>query len=397
MQRVLITGATGFIGPYLLQALAKGEFKSQIERIALIRPGSTLNGVDPSSYHVVYGDVTDPSALRSTLRPLFEKGIDCVFHLAGKVSVNASSHKSGNALERSELERVNVQGTQTIVDLCHEFWQEFHQDVGRLIYASSVVAVGASASPADILNENSVNLLRKYKLPNFESKARSEEIVLKACREGKIDAVVVNLSMVFGAGDAKKAPRKGNILAARGELGFYTQGGLSVVSVEDVADGLISAWKKGRKGERYILSGENLTFKNLLGLYAKATGASPPRYKIPNWLVKGIGNAVDRFKIKAPLNRESSLAATHFFWYDHSKARKELDFHPQPAHVAIESSVRWMKKNGLILFILIPSLFISRLCIGGMSGAASMRNSGNFGAKGRLFLTELRQTQKAIR
>lgn len=322
---MLVTGANGFLGKYLLKAL----LRENHEVVALVRAAGAVTELQALSCKVVRGDVTDKQSLRQAFA-----GVEAVFHLASQVSVFSS--------DRAQLYKTNVEGTRNVLELCRE------NSVGRLVHVSSVVAVGASSDAEGIMNENSVNSTRAFQFPNCESKSVGEELVLQACRRGEVDAVVVNPSMVFGAGDAVKPPRKGNILAAQGKLAWYTRGGLSAVGAEDVVAGMIAALKRGRKAERYILSGENLTMKQVLGLYAECAGARPPRHEMPSWLLRMLGRIVDALRLRIPLSWEGAVAATSFHWFDHSKAAKELGFNPRPAREAIQGSVDWMRSQGYL-------------------------------------------------
>ncbi|MNT34154.1 hypothetical protein D3C72_1701150 [compost metagenome] len=141
------------------------------------------------------------------------------------------------------------------------------------------------------------------------------------------------------------------IKVAQGRLKFYTSGGVNVVAVEDVVAGIISAWKKGRKGERYILSGENLLIKDLFAIIAAEAGRKAPSIELPEHLLHVIGSfgdSLEKIGLKGPLSKENAWTATMFHWFDSSKARAELDFTPRPAKEAIHNSVRWMHDQGLI-------------------------------------------------
>ncbi len=323
--KALVTGASGFIGQHLVKALLSQSW----DVVGLTHSAQGADELKNLSCRIETGDVTDFSSLKKAVQE-----VDAVFHLASLVSIRAS--------DRERLKEINVGGTQNIVSLCREL------KIPRLIHASSVVAVGASESPADLLNENSPNILRKYRFPNCESKALSEEIVLKASRQGEIDAVVVNPSMVFGAGDAKKEMRRSNVMAAQGKLAFYPRGGLSVVAVEDVVSGMVAAFHRGVRSERYILSGENLTTRRLMEMHAEIAGVAPPQKAIPTPILRGIGKIAQWMPWDAPINYEGAVAATLYHWFDCSKARQKLDYQPRPAIEAIRNSVEWMSENRVI-------------------------------------------------
>lgn len=315
MKKVLVTGASGFLGGYLTRELVRLQYDVTV----LVRdPAWKQDGV-----RVVVGNILDVQSLSQAL-----EGQEAVFHLAALVALKRSERKSCFDL--------SIQGTQNVVEACKK------AKVKRLVHVSSVVSIGASLTPDRSLNEGAENILKGKGFSNFDAKLKAEEIVLAAANRGEIDAVVVNPSMIFGAGDAKKAARKGNVLAAKGKLPFYPPGGINVVAVEDVVDGMIRALEKGKSGERYILSGENMTFKEVLTLYSTLAGAKPPRSAMSASALKMAGRLADSLKLNSSLSYETALAATLYHWFDHSKATQELGFSPRPAREAIENSVKWI-------------------------------------------------------
>ena len=105
-----------------------------------------------------------------------------------------------------------------------------------------------------------------------------------------VDIVVVNPSNVYGSGDALKASRKTQLQVARGRMPFYTDGGINIVRVQEVVEAFVAAWLRGRRGERYIVGGENITVKELLRLYADAAGVAPPAWRLPSWALTVAGH-----------------------------------------------------------------------------------------------------------
>lgn len=326
--KVLVTGANGFLGSWLTRALVNDGH----EVFALVRPKSDVSELNGSGCKYVYGDVTDAISLLEAF-----KDMEAVFHLAGVIAYKKS--------QRALMERVNVEGTRNVVEVCRE------RHVKRLVYISSVVAVGAGFSPSDILTEDSAYNIKDLNLGYFETKHDAELIVKKSCDRNEIDAVILNPSTIYGGGDAKKGSRKMQIKVAQGRLKFYTSGGVNVVAAEDVVAGILSAWKKGRKGERYILSGENILIKDLFRMIAEEAGSTPPTRQLPDALlhiVGEIGDGMEKMGMKGPLSRENAYTATMYHWFDSAKARKELGFNPRPAREAIRNSVQWMKEHGLV-------------------------------------------------
>lgn len=326
--KVLVTGANGFLGSWVTRALADEGH----EVYALVRPKADLSELNGVPCTFVHGDVTDIESLLQTF-----KGMDSIFHLAGVIAYKKS--------QRHLMDKVNVQGTANVVEVCREY------KIRRLVYLSSVVAIGAGFTSSEICNENSAYNISNLDLGYFETKRAAEEIVKKACDKNEIEAVILNPSTIYGAGDAKKGSRKMQLKVAQGKLKFYTSGGVNVVAVEDVVDGILKAWKSGRNGERYILAGENILIKDLFAMIAAEAGVPAPTLQLPTGLLHAIGvvgDLLEKLGLKGPLSRENAYTATMFHWFDSSKAQKELNFHPRPARFAIHNSVQWMKDQGLL-------------------------------------------------
>ncbi|MFM6927628.1 MAG: NAD-dependent epimerase/dehydratase family protein [Bdellovibrio sp.] len=326
--KVLVTGANGFLGSWVTRALVDEGH----EVYALVRPKSDLSELNGINCKYVYGDVTDIVSLLAAF-----KGIDTVFHLAGVIAYKGS--------DRALMERVNVQGTANVVEVCREC------HVRRLVHLSSVVAIGGSRSSSEIMDEKSEFNVHDLNLGYFETKFAAEEIVKKAVAKGEIDAVILNPSTIYGPGDARKGSRKMMLKVAQGKFKFYTSGGVNVVAVQDVVKGILSAWKVGKKGERYILAGENILIKDLFRIIAEEAGVPAPIHHLPDQmlhLVGTIGDVMEKMGFKGPLSKENAYTATMYHWFDSSKAQKDLDFHPRPAREAIHNSVQWIKEQGML-------------------------------------------------
>jgi dihydroflavonol-4-reductase len=326
--KTIVTGANGFLGSWLCKRfLQEGHDVS-----ALVRKNSDLTELQSQKINLIYGDVTDYQSLAVAF-----KGFDYVIHAAGVVGYSKSL--------RQIMQQVNVQGTSNVVRACHQ------NQVSRLLHISSVVAIGAGFTENEIMDEDSKYNLSDLDLGYFETKRMAEEIILNAVAEKKIDAVMVNPSTMYGAADAKKGSRKNQIKVAQGRLRVYTHGGVNVVSVKDAVDGVVSALKVGRNGQRYILAGNNLTIQQLFAKIADCAGVKAPNSEFPTWLLRSLGSVGDTMMsvgLKFPFNRESAYAATMFHWFKNKKAMDELGFHPQHSDIAIEQSVRWMKDNGYL-------------------------------------------------
>jgi dihydroflavonol-4-reductase len=326
--KVLVTGATGFLGGWLVRRLAQDGLDVRIIK----RPKTSLDELaDLQKLEVFPGDVTDLESLQKAT-----KDVDSVFHLAGLIAYTRA--------QRAAMENVNVQGTANVLQACAE------NSVRRLLHLSSVTAIGASFDGRQPLNENSPYNLEKLNLGYFETKRKAEELVRKATQAGRVDAVIINPSTIYGPGDAKKGSRSTQLKVARGKFPFYTSGGVNVVSIEDAVHCIVEGWRVGRTGERYIVAGQNLTIKELFEVIASEAGVQAPRYHLPTpavHLLGKIGDLMEAIGKKGPISSENAWTSTLYHWFDSSKAQRELGLKPRPAREAIRASVAWIKANGL--------------------------------------------------
>ena len=247
--RAFVTGGNGFLGAHLIRKLVK----EGIEVVPFIRKNSQLSEIENKDrLQFQYGDITDKASIAAALK---KSKPDVVFHLAGFVGYKKS--------ERPLMEAINVVGTKNVIEVMAEV------GVSKLVHVSSVVAIGAGYSPSEVLDESSIYNLGPLNLGYFETKRKAEELVKNATTKGDIQSVILNPSTIYGPADAKKSSRKTQVKVAQGKFKFYTAGGVSVLSVEDAIEGIFQGFKKGKNGERYILSGENILIKDLFAKIAK--------------------------------------------------------------------------------------------------------------------------------
>lgn len=322
-KKVIVTGANGFLGSNLCKKLLEQGYKVSV----LVRRNSDISELAHLNLEYHYGDILDLNSMILAFR-----NQDYVFHLAGLISYKK--------YDRERMHKVNVEGTYNVIEAC-----KLNQ-VKKLINLSSVATVGSSFNK-NILDETSPYTVTQLQIGYFETKKEAENLVIKAAKHNEIFAVCVNPSTIYGSADAKKGSRRNQVKVAKGIMPFYTSGGVNVVSVDDVTDGILLALEKGQSGERYIISGENITIKELFELIAQAAHVKAPSKQIPNFVLQIAGFFGDLFK--KGISRDNANTATMFHWFKHDKATKELGYVPKhSARYAIQQSVNWMKENGYL-------------------------------------------------
>lgn len=328
--RVLVTGATGFIGSHVARSLT--ENGAQVR--ALCRPGSPALLIDGLPVEPVLGDVLDPASLAASC-----VAMEAVVHCA------AQMRGPGSADSRIES---HVQGTRNVLEAAAL------TGVRRFVYISSVAALGIPEQPpADDdrrvrpLDESHVWRGPAAAWPYGFAKHRAEELVRQAARQG-LGAVIVNPALVIGPGDRN---RVSNILIwhiLHGRVPPLVPGGLNVVAVEDVAGGTTAALERGRVGERYILCGENRTLADLIQTTARLLGRRPPRWHLSlrtTRTVAAVASVLAR-ALRLPLAPELLQQAGVHFYYSGDKARRDLGLAPpRPYESAALAAAQWYRRH----------------------------------------------------
>jgi len=324
----LVTGATGFLGSHIVRKLAE---RGEKVRILLRRSSKTVN-IDDIDVEKVYGDVTDMESVRKAM-----EGCDTLYHAAGIVSFKQADYK--------KMEAVNVGGTNNV------FTAAMEAGVKKAVYTSSVAAIGLKPG-RELANEETPFDPKSTDIQYILSKYHAEREALRFAEKG-LPLVLVNPSIVIGAGDVYVSTTGIILWYCKRRLPGYTDGGINLVDAEDVAEGHLLAAEKGRIGEKYILSNRNIMIKELFEVLEKVTGIPRPKMKIPYPLAyAGAYIAEKILGISAPnyvaMDIDSIKGSKHFWYFDNSKAVKELGFSPAPLEVTIERTVKWFKEHGYL-------------------------------------------------
>lgn len=318
--KILVTGATGFLGHHVVrQLLAKGHHVRILRR----RSSSTqlLTGL---SIETALGDVTDfPSVLAAT------QGREVVFHVAGHVSFWKD--------DREIQTKINVQGTRNLVQAA------LQSKVRRLVHTSSIAAIGIPPE-GQLGDETLAYNWWPYRINYCNTKYLAELEIQRGVEAG-LDAVIVNPATIFGAGDINLNAGALILQMKKGRVPFTIPGGCCTCDVEDVARGHLLALERGQKGERYVLGGENLTWREIMNQVAQVVGVDPPKRTLPAWAFSLLGRSQDLvslFTHKAPpITRESALFGGINYFFSSEKARRELGYTFIPFQESAAKTYRW--------------------------------------------------------
>jgi dihydroflavonol-4-reductase len=222
--------------------------------------------------------------------------------------------------------------------------------IERVIYTSSVAAVGMSRSPHELRNESHYNT--EDSTHYSVAKTRAEQLAQELAATYGIPIVVVNPALVLGPLDYRPTPATQIVIRfLRHHVPFYVAAGTNIVHVDDVARGHLLAEARGRIGERYILGGQNLTVWELFNSLAQLAGRRPPRLELGLHTLLALGWGAEllaRLLGKPPLvtrARARSLVGRYAF-YDASKAQCDLGYSARPACDTLADAVRWVRVQG---------------------------------------------------
>lgn len=326
MKKFIITGATGHLGNTLTRALSK-EKDCQIKLLLL--EGETLENFDFQNLEIAYGNILDKDFLS---REITEGSV--VFHLAGIVDITSSN--------KNILYDVNVNGTKNIADVCLE------KKVKKLIYTSSVHIIEPIKKQKLLLEP--VNFDENKIVGDYaKSKIMATKYIFDKVKEG-LNAVVVYPSGIIGVNDYKIS-NIGQLLLdiINNEIKAKVNGGYNFVDVRDVANGIIGAYKSGRVGEGYILSGNTVTIDELFETVNTKLGRKNKQPRIAMWFVKmfsKLAEAYYKVRGKKPLFTAYSLytlTSNHNFSYE--KAQRELGYSVRPATETLCDAIDWLYEN----------------------------------------------------
>ena len=325
---IVITGATGHLGNVLVRKLVNMNKKVRV----LILPGEDIASLGGLEIEKVEGDVRLPDSLRKAF-----EGAEIVYHCAGIISILPGQQK--------QLYQVNVLGTRNVVNMCLE------TKVKRLVYTSSIHAL-SEPSPGIVIDEsrefNPENVLGEYS----KSKALGTLEVLKGIEKG-LDAVILCPSGIIGPHDYRIS-EMGKLIVdfVKGKVKACVSGAYDFVDVRDVAEGLILACEKGKKGECYILSGQQISVQQLLKFLEEISGVKAPSFKIPHQAARAAGffNVLycNLMKIKPLFTPFSIDVLASNSLVSCQKAQNKLGYSPRSIYESIKDTVRWFKQKGIV-------------------------------------------------
>jgi dihydroflavonol-4-reductase len=318
--RVLLTGGHGFIGSVVTRLLAERGCSVR----CLVRPTSKVDRLDGFAFEAAPGDIRDVESLRRAA-----EGCDAAVHMAGL--------SSWKLIDSPAMEEVTEGGTRNLLAAAHGAGLE------KVVFVSSATAVNAADDPR-VFDESSPFELGATRLSYAIHKNAAESICRDFVATG-LPVVIVNPAEVYGPGDTDLITAGNLVDFAKSSPVLVCSGGTSVVSVDDVALGVVKALERGRSGERYILAGDNLTIKDLASLTLELLRQKKKIVTLPNGLLRGLAAGARALRMPMPFNPHVIPYATRYWYMDSSKASRELGLSFRHAREVLTPTLAWLQET----------------------------------------------------
>ncbi len=327
--KVLVTGATGFIGFHVARLLRE----KGVHVRALVRNEGAASFLEDLGVELVPGDIRDINDVYNGLR-----GCCHLYHIAADYRLWVPDPKT--------MYDINVQGTRNVMHAA------LMMSLEKVVYTSTVGVLALSSNGRASCEQNRAHIRQMaghYKTSKFIA-----EREVDGFRKKGLPVVIVNPSTPVGAMDRKPTPT-GQIIVdfLNNRIPAYLDTGLNIVDVEDVAAGHLLAAEKGRIGERYILGNRNVSLREFFELLADHTGKQAPKVRLPYLPVlmaayaeEAISRFISRKKPRIPLT--GVKMAKHYMYFDCSKAVTELNLPQTPIEQAIGKAIGWFEKNSYV-------------------------------------------------
>jgi dihydroflavonol-4-reductase len=332
----MITGACGFLGRHLINTLSRQlsdinikavdlkcdeNFRQQFDNTGNI---TTLTGKDVTIYDDIKNDFAD---------------CDTVIHLAGVVSFCLA--------DQAKLEKVNIQGTGNVLQAASQ------AGVKNFYHISSVAALGYGDDKHAPINENfkfNWKIARRNKKFYMLTKHLADLEVNKY-RDEQMKCCVLYPGLMLGPGDLINSAKLVKAISQR-KIPFNMPGGTNVVDVRDVAKGITLAVKNNIGNKDILLSGKNLTFKEINLIIANKLGIKPPGPTLPRFLSPLLCPTlmtIEKLKPGIELTADNLHSAFRYRYFDNARAKKLLNWQPKISFEnTVSDIIEWMKKERML-------------------------------------------------
>ncbi len=324
----LVTGGTGFLGSHLVRQLVEAG-DSRVRVLATTNPAWLAElGVETA-----VGSVLNRADVEGAL-----EGVASVYHLAGLVARGREdSHR---------MYELHVEGTRTLCEAASA------AGVKTLVLASSSGTIAVTDDPTAVANESwppPLDIIARW--PYYASKYYQERVALEHFSGAGRRLVIVNPSLLLGPGDERLSSTKVVLDFLARKIMAVPGGGLSFVDARDAAAAMRGAMARGRHGERYLLGAANWTFNKFFGRLERLTKVAAPRFSLPSkFAVTGaqaLHSLYRQWKLAPPVEPAEIEMAEYFWYFDSTKAERELGFAPRDAAETLQDTITYVRENFL--------------------------------------------------
>ncbi len=329
MSKVLITGATGFIGNHVTRlCLEKGDSVR-----VMVMPGEDRSPLDGMDVEFVEGNLLNPESLRAAVQ-----GVEQLYHLAAMFAIWTKD---------PDLHyKINVDGARAML------LAAMAAGVEKVVFTSSVAAIGVEGDGKWATEETAFNAW-PWASEYILSKFISHQMVKGLVSEG-LPVSMVLPGLPFGPGDRAPTPTGTMILRTlKGQMKNYWDGGVCAVDVRDVAAGHVLAMEKGRIGESYILANRdgNMTNREFLTLIGGIAGVDKvAQTEVSGKVMLRVAKAAEMWSSltgRAPVTTyKNTMYALQHGYVDPTKAIEELGLPQTPIETAVQDSIEWFRQHG---------------------------------------------------
>lgn len=318
--KVLVTGANGHIGNHVVRATLEAGW----EPFGFVRPGSDRRALTGLKCVVREGDLRDAASVARAM-----EGVEAVMHV-GAVHRNATA-------EKDEMQNAAFDGTRAV------FVAAAEQGVRRVVLTSSGATVGFAKDPAKPFDES--HHQERTASAYIRAKVEQEKLARELAGELGVEVVIVNPSGVFGPRDYRLTPATRAIVGLlQGDPAFLH---ICLTDVRDVGRAHVLAFEKGEPGERYIITGDNVSPKQLVGLLGEVVGVRPMVFRPPGFLLRFIVGRAEKKAARDGSDPPTTLAAIEdvdggHLAYDSTRSRQELGMEYRDPKTVLRDTARWL-------------------------------------------------------
>ncbi|MCH7408939.1 NAD-dependent epimerase/dehydratase family protein [Belliella sp. DSM 111904] len=318
MKKVLVTGAAGLLGCNVVRALIAAQYKP----VCLVRKSTDVSGLNGLPCDMVYGSVENHHEILSAM-----SGCEAVIH-AASIYVDPKN-------DYSNFEKINIEGTKNMLKVASAL------KVSKFIYISTAntLSPGDKVSPGTELNDFKDFHLRSHYL---NSKYLAEQLVLEHVVRDELDAVIIHPTFMLGSYDIK--PSSGRILShgLGKKIIFAPPGGKNFVHVMDVATVVVRSLHETLAGDRFLVGGENLSYKEFFNILSHQAQQTSRIVCIPRWLFLTAAWITQILKNnKSEFNLSSARVLGRGNYYSSTKASKYFKYQPTPVTLAVGDALEW--------------------------------------------------------